>query len=247
MNIKITSAVLLATTTLPGCATTYSMTPLAEAGQTVRYDQGRATTDQIKRLGSVKVTPVSVAGDGRLVFAVAALNTSGQAVTFGTENITVMDGAGTPVRVFTHDALVRQAKNRATWAAIAVAMVGASAAVAANQNAYRTANGSMTTPGGRVYRYTAQTYDPTAAALGTAAATAGTTAGMIGIRNTLNATLAGLNEEMLQTTTIDSSTAWGGKVVAAKLPGKNWPRDVTVTVAWQGETYPFRFRVAREQ
>lgn len=247
MNIRIAATLLLATTTLSACATTYSMTPLADAGQTVRYDQGRATTDQIKPLGSVKVTPIEVAEDGRLVFAVAALNTSGQAVTFGTENISVVDGAGLPVRVFTRDALVRQAKNRATWAAIAVAMAGAGAAVAANQNAYRTTNATLSAPGGRVYHYTAQTYDPTAAALGTAAATAGTTAGMIGIRNTLDATLAGLNEEMLETTTIDTSTAWGGKVVAAKLPGSTWPRDVTVTVAWQGETYPFRFRVNREK
>ena len=247
MNTKIAATMLLATTTLSACATTYSITPLAEAGQSVRYDQGRSTTDQIKPLGSVKVTPVEVAEDGRLVFAVAALNTGGQSVTFGTENITVVDGAGIPVRVFTHDALVRQAKNRATWAAIAVAMAGASAAVAANQNAYRTTDATLTAPGGRVYRYTAQTYDPTAAALGTAAASAGTTVALTGIRNTLDSTLAGLHEEVLQTTTIDPNMAWGGKVVAAKLPGSTWPRDVTVTVAWQGDTYPFHFRVAREK
>lgn len=114
MNTRIAATLLLATTTLSACATTYSMTPLADAGQTVRYDQGRAATDQIKPLGSVKVTPVTVANDGRLVFAVAALNTIGQPVTFGTEKISMIDSAGTLVRVFTHDVLVRQVKNRAT-------------------------------------------------------------------------------------------------------------------------------------
>jgi len=75
----------LLATTLSACATTYSMTPLADAGQTVRYDQGHATADQIKPLGSVKVTPVKLADDGRLVFAIAGLNSSGEEVTFGTE------------------------------------------------------------------------------------------------------------------------------------------------------------------
>lgn len=231
---------------LAGCASTYSITPLADAGQTVRYEQGRPTTDQIRRGGAMKVTPVKVADDGRLVFAVAALNTSGAASTFGVENIAVADAQGRPIRVYSHDSLVREAKNRAMWASVATALAGAAAAVAANNNAYRTTNASLMTPHGHLYTYHATTYDPTAAALGTAAATAGTTAALVGIHDTLDRTLAGLDDQILQTTTIDPDTAWGGKVIAGKLPGGAWPKDVTVTVTWNGETFPFRFRVAKE-
>jgi hypothetical protein len=239
-------AVLSSAALLAGCASTYSITPLADAGQTVRYEQGRPTTDQIRRGGAVKVTPVKVADDGRLVFAVAALNTSGAASTFGVENIAVADAQGRPIRVYSHDSLVREAKNRAMWASVAAALAGAAAAVAANNNAYRTTNASLMTPHGHLYTYHATTYDPTAAALGTAAATAGTTAALVGIHDTLDRTLAGLDDQILQTTTINLDTAWGGKVIAGKLPGGAWPKNVTVTVTWNGETFPFRFRVAKE-
>lgn len=238
---------ILTTTTvaflLSGCASTYTMTPVISSDQTVRYDQGRATTDQVGKQGAVKVTPVRVAEDGRLVFAVAALNTSNTPVTFGVENISMLDATGNGVRVFTHDELVRQAKNRATWAAVATALAGASAAYAANQNAYRTTNATMMAPGGRLYTYSAQTYDPTAAAIGTAAATAATGATLYAISNTLDRTIAGLGEEILQTTTIDPNQAWGGQVIAAKLPGSSWPRDVEIKVQWNGETFPFKFKV----
>jgi len=223
------------------------MTPVISADQTVRYDQGKATTDQVGRLGAVKVTPVRVADDERLIFAVAAVNTSDKPVTFGVENISMLDGSGQDVRVFTHDELVRQAKNRATWAAVATALAGASAAVAANQNAYRTTTATMMAPGGSLYTYNASTYDPTAAAIGTATAAAATGATLYAIRSTLERTIAGLGEEILQTTTIDPNQAWGGQVVAAKLPGTVWPRDVNIQVQWNGETFPFKFRINKEK
>lgn len=232
---------------LSGCASTYTMTPVISSDQTVRYDQGRATTDQIGQYGAVKVTPVRVSDDGRLIFAVAALNTSVVPVTFGVENISMIDAAGSSVQVFTHDELVRQAKNRATWAAVATAFAGASAAYSANQNAYRTTNATMTAPGGRLYTYNARTYDPTAAAIGTAAATAATGAALYAIRSTLDQAIAGLGQEILQTTTIDPNQAWGGQVVAAKLPGNSWPREVQINVQWNGETFPFRFQVNKER
>ncbi|WNO53167.1 hypothetical protein [Stakelama saccharophila] len=244
---KTIAAGLMMATCLSACASTYRITPIAAAGQKVRYEQGVPTTDKIRSNGSVKVTPVKVADNGRLVFAVAALNTSDRPSNFGVQNISVTDAAGGSIHVYDHDELVREAKNRATWAAVAAALAGAGAAVAANQNAYRTTNATMTAPGGRIYTYRARNYDPTAAAVGTAAAAAGTTAAMIGIRDALDKTLAGLHGQILQTTTIDPNTAWGGKVVADKLPGKGWPREVAVKIDWNGERFPFRFRVEKEK
>ncbi|WP_146193618.1 hypothetical protein [Sphingosinicella humi] len=232
-----------ASVVLSGCATTYSMTPITSASQTVRYDRGSPTTDFEKEFGAIQVTPVQVADDGKLVFAVAAFNKAETPSNFGVENISLETAEGEAIRVFTHDELVRQAKNKAMWASIATAMAGGLAAYAANQNAYRTTNANLYTPSGGVYHYTARTYDPAAAVVGTAAATAAAGAGIYAIQRTLDNTIANLGDRVLQTTTIDPGEAFGGQVVANELEGANYPRDVILTITWNGEEFPFRFRI----
>ncbi len=242
---KKTLALGLSAMTLCACATTYSVTPVDTGSAKVTYDNGRSTTDLEQDNGAIKITPLGISENGRVNFSVAAYNKSGQPVNFGTENFAATI-AGAPVKVFTHAQLERQAKNAATWAAVAVAVSGAAAVYAANQNAYSTTNSTLVTPRGGVYNYHATTYNPTAAAIGTTAATAATAGGLYTIKNELNSTLDRLGSTILQTTTIDPKTAYGGQIVLDKPKGTP-PYMVEVKANWNGEDYTFRFSVAAEK
>lgn len=133
---------------LSGCATSCGMTPLAIGATTTRQPQGVPMTASNLASGSVRVKPVGVNDKGRLMFGVAAINQSSVPMNFGIENISMFSDAGLPIRLFTHDELERQAKNTATWAAVAVALAGAASAHAATQTACSTTTGSVYGPRG---------------------------------------------------------------------------------------------------
>ncbi len=228
---------------LTGCASTYSVTPVDAGNAKVTYDSGRSTTDLDQKNGSVKVTPLGVMENGRLNFGVAAFNKLDQPVNLGAENFTA-SVAGAPAQVYTYAQLEKQAKTAAAWATFAVALSGAASVYAANQNAYTTTNATMTTPRGGAYHYTASTYDPTAAALGTAATTAATAGGIYAIRKELDATLDRLGGTILQTTTVNPNTAFGGQIIVAK-PKSAAPYMIEVVAHWNDEDYVFHFNIAQ--
>ena len=228
---------------LTGCATTYSVTPVDTGAAKVTYESGRSTTDLDQKNGAVKVTPLGVMENGRLNFAVAAFNKRNEPINLGAENFTA-SVAGAPAQVYTYAQLEKQAKTAAAWATFAVALSGAASAYAANQNAYSTTNATMTTPRGGAYHYTASTYDPTAAALGTAAATAATAGGIYGIRKELDSTLNRLGGTILQTTTVAPNTAFGGQIIVAK-PKSEAPYMIEVVAHWNDEDYVFHFNIAQ--
>lgn len=235
--------VIAAAFALTGCATAYSVTPVDTGVAKVTYNSGRSTTDLEQKNGAIKVTPLGVMENGRLNFAVAAFNKSGQPSNFGAENFSA-SVAGAPAQVYTYAQLEKQAKTAAAWATFAVALSGAASAYAANQNAYTTTNATMTTPRGGAYHYTASTYDPTAAALGTAAATAATAGGIYAIRKELDSTLDRLGGTILQTTTVNPNSAFGGQIVVQK-PKPSAPYTVEMTAHWNEEVYTFRFNIAQ--
>lgn len=105
--------VALAIGMIAGCATTYRITPLDSPPATVRYDQGRPTTNLVQRYGAIQVTPLGLDEKGRLAFAVAAYNHAAVGANFGVENIQALSEDNKPLRVFTVDELIRQAKNEA--------------------------------------------------------------------------------------------------------------------------------------
>ena len=243
MRFQITSVAVAACVAMSACATSYTMTPEVAAGQEVRYVQGAATTYSNLANGAIQVTPVGVNDQGRMVFSVAAFNGTETAQNFGIENVTAM-ADGQPVRVFTKAEMERQAKNAATAALVVAALAGATSAYAANQNAYSTS--TMTTPTGRVYSY--RSYNPLAAQIGSTAATAGTVATAAGIAKTLDGTLIGLGQTVLQTTTIDPDGAYGGQVTTdrVKVPSSG-SLDAMLAVQWNGETHMFNWAVTKQQ
>jgi hypothetical protein len=226
---------------LSGCATTYEITPLAIGTTTTRYEQGVPLTASNLASGSVQVKPVGVNDKGRLMFGVAAINQSQVPMNFGIENVSMFSDAGLPIRLFTHDELERQAKNAATWAAVAVAFAGAASAYAATQNAYSTTTGSIYGPRGTT-NFISQTYNPTAATLGVGAASAATAAGLIAINRSLDDTIANLNGRILQTTTIDPGMIYGGQIVTDRVK-LDKPQIVVIHVGFNNEDHEFRYNV----
>lgn|SRR5690606_25199058 len=229
---------------LTSCATTYSIMPIDTGTARVTYENGKPTTDLELEGGAVKITPLGVAANGRLSFAVAGYNKLGAPSNFGSENFTANVG-GVQLKVYTYAQLEKEAKTAATWAAVAVALSGAASVYAANNNAYRTTNTTLYTPKG-LYTAHSRTYDPTAAAIGTAAATAATAGGIYLIGKELDQTLERLGGTILQTTTIEPGEAYGGQIVVAK-PKKSAPYEVDVVAHWNGEDYLFRFKVEAER
>lgn len=226
-----------------GCATTYRVTPIESPPATVRYDRGAPTTSLEQRNGGVQVTPMSFDADGRMVFGVAAYNNTDAPANFGVENIETQSADNKRLRVFTVDDLVRDARNKAIAASVALALLGVAGAVASQAAAHQTYQSTFYTPRG-TYRYKASYYDGAQAVAGTAASIGGATAGIYAVRRTLDATIAGIGESVLQTTTVDPGESVGGRVLVQRSRS-SYPQTVMMLVRWNGEEYPFRFQVTK--
>jgi hypothetical protein len=237
-SAALAAAISISTASLAAPLTMY---PVQTGAETERFQRGVPTVTLELPSGAIVVTPLPF-DHGSMSLGLAVYNKGGQPANFGIENIVVMAG-DEPLSVFSVDQLESKAKNRAMWSAIGVAMLAGAAAAAASQahntNSYR----SVTrTPWGTV-SHVAQWRDNTPGIIGATAATAAGVAGVVGIQNRLAFTLENLATDIVQTTTIDPDASYGGRIVLSKPAKAKPPFDVKITVAWNGATFPFTFRV----
>ncbi|HEY1709677.1 MAG TPA: hypothetical protein VGG10_15520, partial [Rhizomicrobium sp.] len=199
-----------------GCASDiYSIVPLASDVQTVRYNKGAPTTYSDLKLGAVEITPLHVADSGKLVFGIAAFNKAAGPSNFGVENISVTEPNGAPDKVYTSAELIADAQTRAAWAKFAVILAGGLEAYSATQNArYQTTGSAYGQVGGVGYSssFSTSSYSPAAAQIGLAEARADMRDGLAGINNALDRQIANIDQRVLQTTTVDQQSAYGGLV-----------------------------------
>lgn len=217
--------------------------PVQTGEETVRFRQGIPVLDLELPEGAVQVTPLPM-DHGSLAFSIAVYNKGTGATNFGSENVSAVVGPQT-LASFTKDQLVSQAKSRAMWSAIGVAMLAGAAAAAASQahttNTYRS---YTSTPWGGV-SHVASWRDNSIGVLGAGASVAAGAVAINGIQNRLDYTVANLNDEILQTTTVDGDASYAGRVVLEKIKNKKLPQDVTLKVSFNGVVYPFTFRVTK--
>ena len=208
------AALSLAVAPAPAFAKDYEFAPAADEGVSVRYLQGVPTVSIADDAGGVMVTQ-SEEMYGRVRMNVAFTNASDVPVNFGVENVTAtIDGV--PVEIMTAAGLEKIAKRKAGWANFAVAMAGGLGAVAANMNSNRT----YTTVGHTRYgSYYSQTtvHDPAAAAIGTAASVGAAGYTMSRINANLEQTLGSIQNNVIQTTTVDPLGNYGGMLVLDKF------------------------------
>lgn len=245
VSAAIGASVLLASA--PLAAAKITLAPVVADSVQMRFNRSVPTLQRDDDMATVIVTPLPL-NRGRFSFAIAAFNKAPGSFNLGIENVTAQFSDGTPVRILSKDDLVRQAKNRAMWAqvgmALATGIAGAAAATSAGQHSY---NSTVYSPYG-TYRYHGTYVNHTERMLATSAATAGGSYAIASIQNGLDNLVANLGETVLQTTTIDPGTGYGGTVVLDKVQwkpkskaGKLLDQNLTITITANGRQYPFTF------
>ena len=218
--------------------------PVQTGAETLRFMTGVPTLNLETPTGAVQITPLPF-DHGHVTVGISVYNKGSQPFNFGVENIRAQI-EGRPTVVLSSSELQKRAKSRAMWSQIGIAMLAGAAAAAASQ-AYTTNHsyGSVRTPRG-TYSWTSSYRDNSLGVLGATAAVAGGTAGIVGIQNRLDYTLANLSSEIIQTTTIDPESSYGGRVVIEKDDKAKMPYNVRIVMSLNGLDYPFVFRVTKE-
>lgn len=95
-------ATLMASAVLAGCATVepeYRMIPTGDHNVGVRFSRGNAAMVSNGPAGAVMLLPVRYNATSKMFFALAAFNTSGQPINFGTEDVRIFLEDGTTLYV----------------------------------------------------------------------------------------------------------------------------------------------------
>ena len=215
--------------------------PVQVGAETVRYDQGVATVELFNRQGSVQIQPLPI-DHGSLAFFVGVYNAGPQPANIDIGNFSVRAGDQS-LAVFSRLELEKKAKNRAMWSQIGIAALGglAAAGAASQRDHYY---GTLYTPRGGVYR-THYSAPSTFGQVQAAAITAGTGYAIYDIQQRLDRTRAELADTVVQLSTVDPDRSYGGKIVLAKIKDKTLPQLVTIDLDWNGERYPFAFRLVK--
>ena len=235
--MKFVGALALAAVAMPAAPAIAAtqIKPQPEANQVVRYDRGVPTVEEDlpDQQAAVRVVPLPGLDHGSLTFKVAVYNKSKASFNFGVENIAFADGSE-QLAVFTKDELAKRAKSRALWSQIGYAMIAGAAAAAQNNNTTVT----TVTPRGGVYRTVINRPGLSDGQLASVAAGGGAIAlSQIGLQKTLDS----LNDEIIQTTTLDPESGYGGRIVCSKLKKAALGEIVSLTITINGEKHLFRF------
>jgi len=212
--------------------------PVTAEGQTVRYEKGLATIEDDLPLAGVRVMPLAELDHGSMQFKIAVYNKSQAPFNFGVENVSAEHNKQA-LAVFSVEELEKKAKSRAMWSQIGYAMLAGAATAAQNNNTTYTTY----TPRGGVYRTVVNRSGLSTGQVATVAAGGGAIAlSQIGLQKTLES----LNDEILQTTTVDPDSGYGGKIIVAKMKGMKAGDVVAVTVMTGTEKHVFQFTVSQK-
>lgn len=209
---------------MAGCATVepeYRMVPTGDHNVGVRFSRGNAAMVSNGPAGSVMLLPVRYNSTSKMYFAVAAFNTSGQPINFGTENVRIQLDNGAPVRVQDFNFLRHQERVsaqrdlNAAWIDAGIEGYLAYRDTAGlpehsrRQIAYRTMAGS--------YAFDSATID-----------------------SRLRRAMSSWGRTVLQTSTIDPGSTFGGFIFADQLQiPEGTSRQVMVDVDFAGASHRF--------
>lgn len=223
MKFKTVAAIAMAGV-LSACATVepeYRMIPTADHGVGVRFSRGNAAMVSNGPAGAVMLLPVRYNATSKMYFALAAFNTSGEPINFGTEDVRIYleDGATLYVQDFNflrhRERVKAQHDINAAWVEAGVEgylayldTEGLSERTR-HQIAFRRASGSY------------------------AASTAT-------IESRLRRAISTWGRSVLQTTTIDSGATFGGFIFADQiLIPEGTRRQIVVEVNFAGAPHRF--------
>ena len=201
-----------------------------------RYVKGVPTLDLQQSRGAVQIRWNGFYNN-HPSFKVAFYNAGPEPVNIGLEDIHAVAN-GTSLTVFPVEELERQAKHKAWWTQFGMAMLGglAAGAAASQRNTYHS---SITGPYGT---YTVHaSYPSLSGALEADRITTNTAWGIAAIQYQLDRTIDMINEHVIQRTTIDPGSTYGGLIVLDKLKQGGPPYEMHLDVDWNSERYPFAY------
>jgi len=237
MRSSIAPAFLAAVCLSAPASAGLTIKPQAETVQVVRFDKGIPTIEEDlpDQQAAVRVVPLPKLDHGSLVFKVAVYNKSKQPFNFGVENVSFAHG-DQQLAIFTEQQLEKKAKSRALWSQIGYAMLAGAAAAAQNNNTHITTY----TPHGGVYHTVINRPGLSDGQIATVAAGGAAIAlSQIGLQKTLD----NLADDIVQTTTLDPDSGYGGRVVCEKLKKVAVGDTLLLAVLINGEKHQFRFVV----
>jgi hypothetical protein len=237
-NFVLVGALACVTIATPAFAE-LKIKPAPSSTQVVRFDRGVPTIEEDlpDQQAAVRVVPIPGLDHGSLTFRVAVYNKSKSAMNIGVENMSFSYGTAT-LPVFTKEQIEAKTKKRAMWSQIGYAMLAGAAAASQNNNTTVTTY----TPRGQIYRTVIDRPGLSDGQIATVAAGGGAIAlSQIG----LNKTLEQLNDEYVQTTTLDPDSGYGGRIVCPKMKKAKVGEMVVLSVDVNGEKHLFKFRVEK--
>jgi hypothetical protein len=218
--------------------------PFQIGEETARFNKGVPLVSLERERGGVQIRPTGM-DHGSISFMVVVYNDGNELANFGIENVTAEIDGQTLVP-FSREQLQSKAKNRAMWSQIGIALLaGAAAGVASTASTKSSYRSYLRTPRG-TYSYYGVYRDNSLGVLGAGAATAAGVYGIHSIQQQLDQTLDQLEDEIIQTTTVEPGESYGGRIVLQKVKSTKLPQNVTISINWNGELYKFGLRVPRK-
>ena len=211
--------------------------------ETARYDHGRATISLRSPTATVEIRPLPVE-KGQVAFSLAVFNHGPGPANLGIENISATVN-GIPVPLPSHAQLAEEAERKARNAKIGTALfAGVLAGVASTASNEGTYYRHVRGPRGS-YTQAIHWHDDMPGVIGATAAVAGGAMVIKGIDRKLDYTLAQLGTQVLQTTTIDPDSSFGGMVILPLGHRAAGPADIRVSIRFDGRPYLFGFYLAQ--
>lgn len=209
---------------------------LVVGGEGARYVKGVPTLDLQQQRGAIELRSLGFYNN-RPMFAIAFYNAGAEPVNIGLDDIHVTVN-GAPLTVFPVEELERQAKHKAWWSQFAIAMLGGvSAGLSASQRNH--SYGTITGPYGTYSVHTS--YPSLAGQLQANQISMNTAWSIAAIQYQLDRTIELINDHVVQRTTVDPGSTYGGLLIMDKLKRGDPPFELHLDVDWNGERYPFAY------
>lgn len=243
MKSSIIAALTALSVSSASIAATAFPQPFQIGEETARFNKGVPIVYLEHDKGGVQIKPTAL-DHGSLSFMVVVYNDGNELANFGIENVSAEIDGQTLVP-FSREQLQQKAKNRAMWSQIGVALLAGTAAglasTASTTSSYRS---YFRTPRG-TYSYYGVYRDNSLGVLGAASATAAGGVAIHSIQQQLDQTLDQLEDEIIQTTTVEPGESYGGRIVLQKIKSTKLPQNVTISINWNGELYQFGLRIPK--
>lgn len=234
-----------------GCATLVTLSPRPTPEQQVIFLKGTEhVVSKKENVVSVGLCNGVRASGTRPEFIVFLSNKTEEPINFSTENIRAKAN-GDDLKVYTYEELQNEVQQQYALTMFFVGLGGVARSMNAANAGYQYHSGSIQShyygAGGYGWgsaTYSGITYDPDVAQMAQMQAQAQTNAEMAQVANQYKETIANLDANILQKTTLLPETTFGGIVVVekTKCPKKDERNEIEFIVNVEGEFHEFAFQ-----